>query len=105
MPAWRLPRYKEVIMLNDLIDAAHPGEGVEVTGIYQHRVDPSINIMYGFPMFSNMIYAKQVRKTDDGSGEAELTDDNVSEIRALDKNPNISERVFSSIAPSICRHP
>lgn len=28
MPAGRLPRYKEVILLNDLIDCARPGEEI-----------------------------------------------------------------------------
>lgn len=32
VPAGRLPRHKEVILTNDLIDCARPGEEVEVTG-------------------------------------------------------------------------
>ncbi len=32
VPAGRLPRHKEVILLHDLIDCARPGEEVEVTG-------------------------------------------------------------------------
>lgn len=32
VPAGRLPRHKEVILLNDLIDCARPGEEVEITG-------------------------------------------------------------------------
>ena len=32
VPAGRLPRHKEVILLNDLIDCARPGEEVQVTG-------------------------------------------------------------------------
>ena len=32
VPAGRLPRHKEVILLYDLIDCARPGEEVEVTG-------------------------------------------------------------------------
>lgn len=30
--AGRVPRHKEVILLNDLIDCARPGEEIEVTG-------------------------------------------------------------------------
>lgn len=36
MPAGRLPRQKEVVLLHDLIDCARPGEEVEVTG---ERID------------------------------------------------------------------
>ena len=32
VPAGRLPRHKEVILLHDLIDCARPGEQIEVTG-------------------------------------------------------------------------
>lgn len=32
VPAGRLPRHKEVILLHDLIDLARPGEQIEITG-------------------------------------------------------------------------
>ena len=32
VPAGRLPRHKEVVLLHDLIDVARPGEEVEITG-------------------------------------------------------------------------
>lgn len=32
VPAGRLPRHKEVVLLGDLIDVVRPGEEVEVTG-------------------------------------------------------------------------
>ena len=38
VPAGRVPRSKDVIMLNDLIDQARPGESVEITGVYTHQV-------------------------------------------------------------------
>lgn len=105
VPAGRLPRYKEVILLNDLIDCARPGEEIEVTGIFRHNIDPSINIMNGFPVFSTIIEANYVRKLEDAHAETELTDDNIAEIRQLSKDSRISERIFASIAPSIYGHP
>lgn len=104
VPAGRLPRYKEVVLLNDLIDSARPGEEVEITGVYRHSVDPSINIMHGFPVFSTVIEANYVRKTEEAQADVELTDDNVAEIRQLSKDPRIAERIFASIAPSIYGH-
>lgn len=38
----RVPRYKDVL-LADLIDAAQPGEKVEVTGVYVHSNNASLN--------------------------------------------------------------
>ena len=32
VPAGRLPRHKEVVLLFDLIDKARPGEQIDVTG-------------------------------------------------------------------------
>lgn len=104
VPPGRLPRYKEVILLNDLIDSARPGDEIEVTGIYRHNVDPSINIMHGFPVFSTVLEANYVRKMEEAHAEMELTDDDVSEIRSLSKDPRIAERIFSSMAPSIYGH-
>lgn len=104
VPAGRLPRYKEVILLNDLIDCARPGDEIEVTGIYRHNVDPSINITNGFPVFATVIEANYVRKMEDAHADMELTDDNIQEIRQLSKDPRISERIIASIAPSIYGH-
>ena len=104
VPAGRLPRYKEVIFLNDLIDSTKPGDEVEVTGIYRHNVDPSINIMQGFPVFATVIEANYVRKVEAARAEMDLTEDEILEIRKLSKDPRIAERIFASIAPSIYGH-
>ncbi|CAN8071889.1 unnamed protein product [Agarophyton chilense] len=104
VPAGRLPRYKEIIILNDLIDCARPGEEVEVTGTYRHNIDASINIQNGFPVFSTIIEANCVRKVEDAHAESELTDDDIAEIRKLSRHPRIAERMFASIAPSIYGH-
>jgi hypothetical protein len=42
VPAGRLPRYKEVILLNDLIDCARPGE--EIVSV--HHTPLSVLICY-----------------------------------------------------------
>ncbi len=105
VPAGRLPRYKEVIFLNDLIDNCKPGDEIEVTGIYRHEVDPSINIMQGFPVFSTVIEANYVRKVEEARADLELTEDDIAQITKMSKDPRISERIFASIAPSIYGHP
>ncbi|KAI4373740.1 hypothetical protein MLD38_011826 [Melastoma candidum] len=76
VPAGRLPRYKEVILLNDLIDCARPGEEIETTGIYTNNFDLSLNTK--------------------NEGKAE--------IQKLSKDPRIGERIIKSIAPSIYGH-
>ncbi|XP_050221572.1 DNA replication licensing factor MCM2 [Mercurialis annua] len=104
VPAGRLPRYKEVILLNDLIDCARPGEEIEVTGIYTNNFDLSLNTKNGFPVFSTVIEANHVTKKQDLFSAYKLTQEDKEEIERLAKDPRIGERIFKSIAPSIYGH-
>nr|XP_043607158.1 DNA replication licensing factor MCM2 [Erigeron canadensis] len=104
VPAGRLPRYKEVILLNDLIDCARPGEEIEVTGIYTNNFDLSLNTKNGFPVFSTVIEANHVTKKQDLFSAYKLTQEDKEEIEKLSKDPRIGERIIKSIAPSIYGH-
>eukprot|EP00871_Galdieria_phlegrea_P005968 jgi/Galph1/859/GphlegSOOS_G5716.1 len=104
VPPGRLPRYKEVILLGDMIDAARPGDEVEVTGIYKHSLNASFNIKSGFPVFSTVIEANYIRKTENFQYDLELTDDDIAEIRKLSQDPQLYEKILASIAPSIYGH-
>jgi DNA replication licensing factor MCM2 len=103
VPPGRIPRHKEVILINDLVDTVRPGEEVEVTGIYVSRFDISTNIKHCFPVFSTSIetnYIKRLNEIDIG----ELTDEDKIEIRKLAKDPNVTNKIIDSIAPSIFGH-
>ncbi len=104
VPAGRVPRTKEVILTNDLIDTARPGEEVEITGIFSHSYDYSLTQKSGFPVFSTFIYANHVRRKEDASAAANLTEADKAEILELAKDPRIGERIVESIAPSIHGH-
>ncbi|KAG1370239.1 DNA replication licensing factor MCM2 [Cocos nucifera] len=104
VPAGRLPRYKEVILLNDLIDCARPGEEIEVTGIYTNNFDLSLNTKNGFPVFATVVEANYVTKKQDLFSAYKLTDEDKAEIERLAKDPRIGERIIRSIAPSIYGH-
>ena len=41
--AGRLPRAKEAILLGDLCDSCKPGDEIELTGVYTHNYDGSLN--------------------------------------------------------------
>ncbi|CAA2977885.1 DNA replication licensing factor MCM2 [Olea europaea subsp. europaea] len=104
VPAGRLPRYKEVILLNDLIDCARPGEEIEVTGIYTNNFDLSLNTKNGFPVFATVIEANYVTKKQDLFSAYKLTQEDKEEIEKLAKDPRIGERIIKSMAPSIYGH-
>ncbi|KAI8464621.1 MAG: MCM2/3/5 family-domain-containing protein [Monoraphidium minutum] len=104
VPAGRLPRQKEVILLHDLIDCARPGEEVEVTGIYCSGYDAQLNARTGFPVFSTHIEANWVSKQSDLFSIYKLTDEDKAQILRLAGDKDIGRRIIQSIAPSIYGH-
>lgn len=104
VPAGRLPRHREVILLWDLIDSAKPGEEIEVTGVYRNNYDASLNNKNGFPVFATILEANNVVKSHDQLAGFRLTEEDELEIRKLSKDPNIVDKIINSIAPSIYGH-
>lgn len=105
VPAGRLPRHRDVILLWDLIDSAKPGEEVDVIGIYKNSYDGSLNAKNGFPVFSTIIEANMVQRRDAGRiGEFNLSEEEERQIQNLSKQKNIIDRIITSIAPSIYGH-
>lgn len=103
VPPGRVPRQKEVFILNDLVDSARPGDEVEITGIFMNKFEYNANVKHGFPVFSTTIEANNVVRYGD-ENVIELTDDDKKAIRDWSKNPKIAEIVYNSIAPSIFGH-
>ncbi|KAK0726966.1 MCM2/3/5 family-domain-containing protein [Lasiosphaeria miniovina] len=104
VPAGRLPRHREVILLWDLIDKAKPGEEIEVTGIYQNNYDAQLNNRNGFPVFATILEANNVVKSHDQLAGFRMTEEDEHEIRRLSKDPQIVDKIINSIAPSIYGH-
>ncbi len=89
MSAGRLPRQKDVVLLQDLVDSVkvhcvfcffcfhwflilfllsfsyQPGDEVEVTGIYLNRFDLSLNNKHGFPVFATVLEANYIERRAD----------------------------------------
>lgn len=53
-----------MILLDDLIDVARPGEEVEVTGVYMNTFDGISKKANGFPVFSTVLEANHITKKD-----------------------------------------
>ncbi|KAJ5119164.1 Nucleic acid-binding OB-fold [Penicillium atrosanguineum] len=104
VPAGRLPRQREVVLLADLIDLAKPGDEIEITGIYRNSYDAQLNNKNGFPVFATIIEANHVVKSHDQLAGFNLTEEDEREIRALSREPDIVDRIVRSMAPSIYGH-
>jgi DNA replication licensing factor MCM2 len=103
VPPGRVPRYKDVTLLGDLIDYARPGEEIEITGIYGHSQQQISKKNNGFPVFSTIIEANCIQKKHGGS-TASWSEDDRKKILELSKDPQIGERIIRSMAPSIYGH-
>ena len=86
MPAGRLPRSKNVVLLHDLIDIARPGEEIDVTGIFQHGYDSRLNAQTGFPVFATFIEANNVKRRADDFSLANITEDDLAAIQKLSRD-------------------
>jgi len=104
VPAGRLPRHREVILLWDLIDRAKPGEEIEVTGVYRNNYDAQLNNRNGFPVFATILEANNVVKSHDQLAGFRLTEEDEHQIRSLSKDPQIVDKIIHSMAPSIYGH-
>lgn len=104
IPAGRVPRSKDCILLADLCDRCKPGDEVDITGIYTNNYDGSLNTEQGFPVFSTVIFVNHLIVKDSKHIVQSLTDEDVKEITRLSRDPRIAERIINSIAPSIYGH-
>ena len=71
--------------MGDLVDSCRPGDEIEITGVYSHSYEGSLNTKNGFPVFSTVILANHVSNAMNRAESVELTDDDVKAIKALAK--------------------
>lgn len=102
--AGRLPRSKDAVLLGDLCDSCKPGDEIELTGVYTHSYEGSLNTQQGFPVFATVIMANHIVRKDEAALSKTLTDEDVRAITALSRDPRIADRIVASIAPSIYGH-
>merc|ERR1719334_2411050 len=104
--AGRIPRSREVILVDDLCDGVRPGEQVQIAGIYRNVLDVGINVANGFPVFSTVIEANNVLKERDFMAAFSLSDEEKEWFsNTISKRPDL-ERVLIDevVAPSIYGH-
>ncbi|XP_952188.1 DNA replication licensing factor, putative [Theileria annulata] len=103
VPAGRTPRQKIVILTGDFVDSVKPGDLVDVLGTYKTRYDLGLNIKHGFPILHTELEANNIERQED-SLSFELTEEDISEIKRLSRDPCIRERLIASVAPTLWGH-
>jgi len=104
VPAGRVPRSRDVVLRDDLVDTVKPGEEITVTGTYKTQLDRSINIQAGFPVFQTLIEANYIESRENAFGSDTITEEDEQRIIEMSKRANLSQLITNSIAPSIYGH-
>ncbi|RJE22115.1 hypothetical protein PHISCL_05554 [Aspergillus sclerotialis] len=105
-PAGQLPRSVDVILDDDLVDRAKPGDRIQLVGIY--RSLGNRNAGSGSSTFRTLVMANNIiqlaSKSGGGIAQATITDTDIRNINKVSKKKNVFELLSHSLAPSIHGH-
>lgn len=105
-PAGQLPRSVDVILDDDLVDKAKPGDRIQLVGIY--RTLGNRNAGSGSSTFRTIVMANNIiqlsSKSGGGIAQATITDTDIRNINKVSKKKNVFELLSHSLAPSIHGH-
>ena len=62
---------------------------LDCAGVYTNNYDPTLNARNGFPVFSTLVEANHVAKTEDLFAAYKLTDEDKHDIHKLARDPRI----------------
>lgn len=105
-PAGQLPRSVDVILDDDLVDKAKPGDRIQLVGTY--RSLGNRNASSGSSTFRTVVMANNIiqlsSKSGGGIAQATITDTDIRNINKIAKKKNVFELLSQSLAPSIHGH-
>ncbi|CAP71514.1 uncharacterized protein PODANS_6_1280 [Podospora anserina S mat+] len=105
-PAGQLPRGVDVILDDDLVDKAKPGDRVQLVGIF--RTLGNRNTNHNSALFKTVLLANNVvllsTKSGGGIATAAITDTDIRNINKIAKKSKVFELLSQSLAPSIFGH-
>ena len=98
VPAGQIPRSVEVVLTDDIVDVARPGDRVSVVGIVRLSKGSKRSTK---PVFSVFIEANNLVVAQRFLEELKLSPEDEEKIRELSKDPLIRRKIIASIAPTI----
>jgi DNA replication licensing factor MCM3 len=97
-PAGQLPRSVDVILDDDLVDKAKPGDRIQLVGIY--RTLGNRNASSGSSTFRTSVMANNIiqlsSKGGSGIAQATITDTDIRNINKIAKKKNVFELLSQS---------
>jgi len=101
-PTGVIPRSVEIVVEDDLVEKAKPGDRVRCIGVY--RSFPSLNTPTTNGVWPSRIIANSVKNMQKDILDTKLTGDDIREIRKIAARPDMLDVLSRSFAPSICGH-
>jgi DNA replication licensing factor MCM3 len=105
-PAGQLPRSVDVILDDDLVDRAKPGDRIQLVGIY--RSLGNRNAGHSSSTFRTLVVANNIiplsSKSGGGIAQATITDTDIRNINKISKHKKVFDLLSQSLAPSIYGH-
>lgn len=103
-PAGQLPRSIDVVMDDDLVDKAKPGDRIQIVGVYRSLGGGGNQSS----TFKSMILANNVvllsSKANGAIAQTPITDKDIRNINKLSRRKDVFEHLAQSLAPSIYGH-
>ncbi|QGA54455.1 AAA domain-containing protein [Sulfolobus sp. E5-1-F] len=103
VPSGQLPRQLEIILEDDLVDSARPGDRVKVTGILEIKQESPIK-RGSRAVFDIYMKVSSIEVSQKVLDEVIISEEDEKKIKELAKDPWIRDRIIASIAPSIYGH-
>lgn len=101
IPTGQLPRTIEVLLEQDLVDAARPGDRAEIVGVYRTIANAQTAAT---GTFRSIVQAFSLSTMQTEAENLELSGQDVREIRAIAGLPDTLAVLGASLAPSIYGH-
>jgi len=101
-PTGVIPRSVEVMVEDDLVDNAKPGDRIRCVGVY--RSFPRIDQPTTTGQWPSRIIANSLKNMQKDILDTKLTGDDIREIRKIAARPDFLDVLTRSFAPSICGH-
>ncbi|MFX0202713.1 MAG: LAGLIDADG family homing endonuclease, partial [Candidatus Hodarchaeota archaeon] len=100
LPPGRMPQSMSLILLDDVVDIARPGDRIKATGILRSR--PEKTLKPGkLATFYRYIESNFLERVESEMETQEITPAEEKQIQELGKDPWIAQKIVNSIAPSI----